>query len=129
MDDRTRGRRGAIATCFAAALLLLSGPRVQAVSDSLPISGQIRHHGSDAPVSGVTVALQGQAPASMVTDAAGEFTLNALAGDNCSIQPQKRGDDGTAITAGDAVVALGAAVGLMTLDADQQMACDVSGDG
>ena len=130
MHERAGGRRGAIAASVAAALLLLLGPRAQAASDSFPVSGQIRHHGSDAPVSGVTVALQGQAPASVVTDAVGQFTLNALAGDNCSIQPQKRGDAGTtAITAADAVVALGAAVGLTTLDAGQQMACDVSGDG
>jgi hypothetical protein len=129
IHDRGRGGRGTIAASVTAALFLLSGPRVQAVSDSVPVSGQIRFHGSGAPVSGVTVALQGQAPASVVTDTAGQFALNALAGDNCSIQPGKRGDAGTAITAADAAVALGAAVGLITLDAGQRMACDVSGDG
>ena len=118
-----------VGATLAAALLFLSAALAHAAPGSLPVSGQIRYHGSDLPVPDVTVALQGGAPASVVTDAAGQFGLSAPAGDNCGIQPQKLADAGTAVTAGDALAVLQAAVGLTTLDAEQQMACDVSGDG
>ena len=129
IHDRRRERGNVVAISLAAAVLLLSAARAHAASESFPVSGQIRYHGSSVPVSDVTVALQGGVLASAVTDAGGQFVLNALGGDNCSIEPQKLGDAGTAITAGDAVAALAAAVGVTTLDATQQMACDVSGDG
>ncbi len=101
-------------------------PTVAAAYD---VSGHVRYHGTGRPVSGAALYLQGPTPGMVQTDSGGQFTLSALSGDIWSVQPQKSGDAGNAITAADAVVALQAAVQAVTLDADQQMACDVSGDG
>jgi hypothetical protein len=128
-DGNTRRRGDGVVVRLVAMLFLLPAALAHAAADSIPVSGQIRYHGSGLPVADVTVALQGVLPASVVTDAAGQFTLQALGGDTCSIEPQKLGDMGSAITAGDALAALFATVGITTPDAQQQMACDVSGDG
>ena len=101
-------------------------PSVPAAYD---VSGHVRYRGSGLPVSGAAVYLQGPTPAMVQTDAGGQFTLNALSGNLWGVQPQKAGDAGNAITAADAVVALQAAIGALTPDAEQRMACDVSGDG
>lgn len=119
----------AVAVRVAAALIFLCCAQAQAGSGSLIVSGQVRYHGSDLPVPDVTVALQGGTPANAISDGAGQFALSALDGDNCGIEPQKFGDSATAVSAGDAIAALQAAVGITTMDAQQLMACDVSGDG
>ena len=101
-------------------------PTVPAVYN---VSGHVLYHATGLPVSGAAVYLQGPTPAMVQTDASGLFGLNGLSGVNWGVRPQKSGDAGNAITAADAVVALQAAVGVITPDAHQQMACDVSGDG
>lgn len=101
----------------------------QPVSAAYDVSGHVRYHRTGLPVSGAAVYLQGPTPGMVQTDSSGQFALNSLSGDMWSVQPQKTGDAGNAITAADAVVALQAAVHAVTPDAEQQMACDVSGDG
>ncbi len=127
--DEIRRTGDAVAVRVAAALIFVWTAQAQAGPASVLVSGQVRYHGSELPVPDVTVALQGGTPATAISDGVGQFALSALDGDNCGIEPQKFGDGATAITAGDAIAALQAAVGLTTMDAQQLMACDVSGDG
>jgi choice-of-anchor B domain-containing protein len=93
------------------------------------VSGQVRYYRSGLPVSGAVMHVQGPTPGTVQTNGSGQFTLSALSGGTWAVQPAKSGDVGDAITAADAVVALQAAVGVITLDAEEAMACDVSGDG
>jgi len=67
--------------------------------------------------------------AAVQTDPAGQFSFNDIGDGNWQIQPQKTGDIGGAITALDAVYALQAAASIRILTPEQQMACDVTGDG
>ena len=73
--------------------------------------------------------MQGPTPISTQTDATGQYALAGLGQTNLQIEPTMRGVLGGSITALDATVALQAAVGQTTLDAQQQLACDVNGDG
>jgi hypothetical protein len=93
------------------------------------VSGQVRYSGSGLPVQAVTVQLDGPTPASTQTDATGQFALNGLPEAMWCIVPQKLGGINNSISAVDAVAVLQAAVGLRSLDAAQQIACDVNGDG
>ncbi len=93
------------------------------------VSGQIRYAGSGLPVNAVTVQLQGPTADAAETDAAGQFSLAGLTAATWRIEPQKWGAANNSISAVDAVAVLQAVVGLRTLNATQQLACDVSGDG
>jgi hypothetical protein len=62
------------------------------------------------------------------TNASGEFVFPLLGAGTWQVQPQKMGDAGDAITSLDAAYVLQAAAGLRLLTAQQQLACDVSGD-
>ncbi len=63
------------------------------------------------------------------TDATGQFSLNGITNGDWQVEPQKTGDAGQAISAVDALSALQAAVGVLPLDSQRLLACDVSGDG
>jgi hypothetical protein len=103
---------------------------------SVSLAGKISYHGSNWPVSAATVSLapadmeQGSGAATMQTqtDLSGQFALNGIDSGDWQVAPQKTGDLGQAINAADAVGALHAAVGDWVLDAQQLLACDVSGD-
>jgi len=100
------------------------------VEQSYTVSGRVRYHASHVPVPGTMLYLQGPAPGMVQTDQNGSFALNGLrGGDSWEVQARKNGDMATAITAMDAVFALQSVLALRTLDAQQQLACDVSGDG
>ena len=98
-------------------------------SDTLSIAGQIVYAGSGLPVNGATVELFGPTPQTAQTNAAGQFAFTGLSGDAWSIQPRKLEPKSNAVNAVDAVAVLQAAVGIRSLDAVQQLACDVNGDG
>ncbi len=98
------------------------------------VSGVVSYFGTGWPVSGATVQLmppplQAATAPGIQTDASGQFTFNAATGTNCQIEPQKTGGTNNAVTAFDAVYALQAAVGQRTLNAEQELACDVNGNG
>ena len=97
------------------------------------LSGTIDYYGSAWPVSGVVVQLVAplQAPTApqIHTDAVGQFGYNATAGTNYEIVPQKMGGAAAAISSLDAVYALQAAAGRRTLTPQEQLACDVNGNG
>lgn len=63
------------------------------------------------------------------TNSSGQFALSGINSGDWHVAPQKTGDEGQAISAVDAVVALHAVIGDLQLDAEQLLACDVSGDG
>src|SRR5262249_13585491 len=93
------------------------------------LSGQIHYYANQAPVSGAQVELQGPIPAAALTDAAGAFAFGGLGAAPQQLTPHKSGDLNDGISALDAAVILQALVGTRTLDAQQQLACDVTGNG
>lgn len=93
------------------------------------ISGAVRYYSSGLPVSGATVRLSGGATASTQTDAAGAYAFSGLPGCHFHVELQKLGDVDGGISALDAAWTLQAVAGLRVLDADQRLACDVTGSG
>ena len=93
------------------------------------ISGAVRYYRTDVPVSGATVRLSGGATASTQTDAAGEYAFSGLQGCHFHVELEKLGDVDGGISTLDAVWTLQTVAGLRTLDADQRLACDVTGSG
>ena len=92
-------------------------------------SGHIRYRTGNLGVPNASVHLSGPTPQATVTDANGAYTFNGLDSATWVVQPEKHGDVGTAIGTLDAVKMLQAAVGLFQPDANQKLACDVSGNG
>ena len=93
------------------------------------ISGRVRYYHNDLPVKGATVQLSGGTSASTQTDANGQFTFAGLAGCNYRVQVTKLGDRGVGVSALDAAHVLQVIAMLRTLDPDQRLACDVTGNG
>jgi sugar lactone lactonase YvrE len=111
-------------------------PPTATPTTSVSLAGKIFYHGSNLAVNAATVSLapdttgQGGGAATMQTqtDLTGQFALDGITSGDWQVEPQKAGDVGQAINAVDAVSALQAAVGDRTLDGEQLLACDVSGD-
>lgn len=93
------------------------------------ISGQVRYYRNGLPVSGATVLLSGPTTASVQTDAAGQFAFTGLGGCNFRVELQKLGDQNNGVSALDAAYTLQGVAGLRALDAEQRLACDVTGSG
>ena len=96
------------------------------------ISGAIRYYSNGIPVPGVVVELvesTGATTLSAQTDANGQFAFDAVSAGSWQVEPLKSGDLGNAINIQDAVAILQSVVGALTLNAQQDMACDVNGDG
>ncbi len=93
------------------------------------ISGQVRYYSTGQPVSGATVLLSGPGPASVQTDASGHFAFTGLGGCNLHVEVRNLGDENGGISALDAAWALQSVAGLRTLDGEQRLACDVTGNG
>ena len=97
--------------------------------------GAIQYYSNGAPVDAAIVQLQATvaggvvAGTSVQTDPAGQFSFNSIGGGDWQVQPQKIGGGGAAVAPIDAVYALQAASGDRTFTAEQQMACDVDGNG
>ena len=105
---------------------------------SFALHGHLRYFSNGLPVNGAMVRLTTTtsplaytAPATTetMTDDGGAFSFSTIAGGDWRVQPLKLGDTAAAITALDAVYVLQAAAGLRSLTPNQQMACDVSGNG
>ena len=93
------------------------------------VSGRVLYYSNAMPVSAVTVRLQGATTSAVDTDGNGQYAFSGLGAGFWKIEPQKPGDQGGAISALDAAYILQAVVGTRTLSPEQQMACDVSGNG
>lgn len=95
---------------------------------TLRVRGRVRYSGSGAGVAGVEVRMSGAVVGTVATDALGEFTLWGTYGD-AELEPRRRGGVGNAVSALDASHVLQATVGSRVLNAAQQLAGDVSGNG
>ena len=93
------------------------------------VTGHIRYYSNGSPVSGATVLLRGPLTTSTQTDAAGQFAFTSLDGCNFHVEPQKLGGANNGISALDASYSLQWVVALRSLDAQQRLACDVTGNG
>lgn len=93
------------------------------------IAGQIRYYHGGAPVSGITVELHGPTPTTTQTDAQGHFVFSGLAAGTWWIRPQQTGNAANGINALDASYVLQDVVGLRSLDANQRLAGDATGNG
>jgi hypothetical protein len=80
-------------------------------------------------VSGALVELQGPIPAAAQTNSTGDFAFSGLGIETQQIGPRKSGDADEGISALDAAYVLQFLVGSRALDAQQQLACDVTGNG
>jgi hypothetical protein len=104
----------------AAALRQVAGPQ---------LSGGVRYYSNSQPVGQAVVELQGASLSSVASDAAGAFTFANLQVGDWRLEPRKIGDLNNGISSLDASYVLQSMVGLRTLDANQRLACDVSGNG
>ena len=80
-------------------------------------------------MNGVTVQLLGSAPTSTLTDVNGQYAFAGIGSGTWQIQPLKQHDQGAGISTLDAVYILQALAGTLTLTPEQQLACDVTGNG
>lgn len=87
------------------------------------VSGRVRYYRGDRAVAGVVL------PSGATSTGTGQFTLSAPIGVNLLLAPARSGSNGSAVSALDAAWALQVVAGMRTFDADQQRACDVTGDG
>jgi hypothetical protein len=94
------------------------------------VSGRLRYYGNSSAVNGATVMMAGSGgtiPAT--TDTTGSFDFPDVTAGAWELNPEKQGDVKLGVTALDAAYVLQAVNGSRTLDATQQLACDVTGNG
>ena len=89
---------------------------------------------SSLAVSGASVQLQnvavgGGAAQTDATDPTGQFAFRGIGANNWQVQPSMTSATSNPADVNDAVAVLEAAVNLRTLNVQQRLACDVSGDG
>jgi len=96
---------------------------------NLHVAGSVRSVSGDHPLSGATTRLDGPAALSAVSDATGAFDLSGAFDAPWTLTPRKIGDRGNGISALDAAYVLQFVAGLRMLDAQQQLACDVTANG
>jgi hypothetical protein len=93
------------------------------------LSGSISHEGSFAPVPGTTVQLLGNDGLTVETNSLGQFGFDGLDDGLWTVEPVKSGGVGSAITSMDASYIMQFLAEWMELTAEQQIACDVTGNG
>ncbi|MCK6556333.1 dockerin type I domain-containing protein [Candidatus Binatia bacterium] len=93
------------------------------------IAGRVRYYNGLHGVGGAAVELHGTPPASQLTNGTGEYAFGGLAAATWTVAPRKDGDFGGGIGALDAVFVLQSVAGTRTLDANQRLAADVTGNG
>jgi len=94
------------------------------------LSGRVTYYASGLAVPGARVALRGAGAIDLVSGGDGAWAVADLAAGDWSVEPRKDGDVGAgAISALDAAWVLQASAGLRQLDAERQLACDVTGNG
>ena len=96
-------------------------------------AGRIRYYSADRPVAAALVQNMsgGAVMQSMMTGSTGNYKFNNVPSTNIMVEPRKTGGFGSpnAITALDASWVLQAVAGTRTFDANQRLACDVTGNG
>ncbi len=94
------------------------------------LSGRITYYASGIAVPGVRIPLRGAGLIDLLSGGDGAWAVADLAAGDWSVEPRKDGDVGVAaVSALDAAWVLQASAGLRLLDAERQIACDVTGNG
>ena len=95
------------------------------------IAGSIRYYSTTRAVPNATVRTNATPTRTAVSSASGAYAFTNLPPGNVTIEPRKVGDFGSpvAITALDAAQVLQVIAGTRTFDANQRLACDVTGNG
>jgi len=108
-----------------------TGLPATATPASVGVAGQIAYYSNGMPVSSATVQLMAGSTNMMdaQTDVSGQFNFSGVDSGISELVPQKSGDFGNAVGVLDAVDALQASLGLLTLTDPQQLACAVAGQG
>ena len=111
-------------------LLLLGAQADLAAAQGAGIAGAVRYYSNAAPVPNVAVQLTSVAgPMTAMTDPNGAYVFSDPGEGSCAIEPSKLGAFNGALSALDATWVLQYVVGLRSFDANQVLACDVTGDG
>jgi hypothetical protein len=98
-------------------------------TNTFGVRGQILYYNEDRPVAGAEVELLGMPTGtSTTTDANGVYTLPVVAEEMRTIRPNKTGDIDDGIGSLDAALVRQFVVGISTLDAQQKLAADVTGN-
>jgi hypothetical protein len=92
------------------------------------VSGALQARGG-APVPSATLTLSGASTRTATSTASGAVHVQRRAGGRLAAHPRKTGDLRGAVTSLDAAWILQAVAQLRTLDAQQRLAADVTGDG
>jgi hypothetical protein len=87
------------------------------------------YYNENRPVPSANVAFHGPLDQMTETQSSGDYSVMGVPQGQWSIEPAKEGDFGSGISALDAAYVLQAVTGKRQLDAYQQLACDVSGNG
>ncbi len=98
------------------------------VNDLFDVSGRVTYYQGGAGVPGAGLNMIGSQPYAASTNANGDFSVTSLPAGNYTLTPTKS-DQANGITSYDASQVLQAAVGLITLSANQQKAADVNKSG
>jgi hypothetical protein len=94
------------------------------------VGGRIRYYSADRPVPGATVQITGVASLALTTSTTGTYQSPNMVSGNVLLEPKKTGASTSgAISALDASWVLQAVAGTRTFDANQRLACDVTGNG
>lgn len=99
-----------------------------ATATALTIAGRILYFGSGVPVNDAVVE-RGVSGQTATTDVEGHYVLGNVVPGTWTVRASKVGDASAAVGAMDALIALETSAGLRLLTADQQLACDVTGNG
>jgi hypothetical protein len=93
------------------------------------LSGSVSHEGSSVPISETIIHLLGNDEQSVETNSLGQYGFEGLGDDMWTIEPRKLGGVGSAITSMDASYVMQFLAERMELSAEQQIACDATGNG
>jgi hypothetical protein len=96
---------------------------------SASVGGRIRYYSADRPVAAAIVQLSGAASQNMNTGSLGTYQSPNVTAGNVLLEPRKTGGSNNAVSALDASWVLQAVAGTRTFDANQRLACDVTGNG
>lgn len=99
------------------------------VSDA-GVAGMVMYYNGHRAVPLVDVVLEnGSGSTATQTAYSGQYEMTGMSPTDWNVQPVKLGDVNSAISSLDAAYVLQAAIGLRNLTAEQQLACDVTGNG
>lgn len=105
-------------------------PTGTATPRRVKVRGHVRYYSGGQGVPGVTMTLRGASVAAMSTGFTGEYEFTTVpVGSTYEVGASKAQDFGNAVSPLDAAYVLQHVARLRTLSPDQQLACDVTGDG